>query len=120
MFSRNLRKNPTDAERRLWSRLRRKQVHGLQFYRQRPIGEYIVDFYCPEAALVIEVDGSQHFSDEGLQSDLARDRYLKAEGLCILRLTNLDVLKNMDGVLQTVYEMCKSNKTDGRKEEHPL
>ena len=55
----------TDAERTLWQRLRRRQIHGLQFYRQKPLLNYIVDFYCPQAALVIELDGSQHLESEG-------------------------------------------------------
>ncbi len=59
--ARLLRANPTDAERRLWGRLRRKQILGVQVYRQKPIGNYIADFYAPAARLVIEVDGSQHF-----------------------------------------------------------
>ena len=57
----------TDAERMLWQRLRRKQIHGLQFYRQKPLLSYIVDFYCPQAALVIELDGSQHLESGGRQ-----------------------------------------------------
>jgi very-short-patch-repair endonuclease len=61
--SRKLRKNMTDAERLLWSRLRRKQLKGLQVYRQKPIDGFIVDFYCPKANLVIELDGGQHYSD---------------------------------------------------------
>ena len=63
-FSRELRKNSTDAERRLWSKLRLRQLNGFQFYRQRIIVNYIVDFFCPKAKLVIEVDGSQHYSGE--------------------------------------------------------
>jgi very-short-patch-repair endonuclease len=65
--SRLLRKNMTDSERLLWSRLRRKQIAGMQFYRQKPIGKYIVDFYAPKAKLVIEVDGSQHMESENIK-----------------------------------------------------
>ena len=64
-YSQELRKNMTDAERLLWSRLRRKQLNNFQFYRQRIIGDYIVDFYCPRSKLIIEVDGGQHYQDEG-------------------------------------------------------
>ena len=78
----------TDAERRLWSKLRMKQLKGYQFYRQRIIGEYIVDFYCPKASLVIELDGSQHFSDEGMRKDMARDQYLSNHGYKILRFSD--------------------------------
>lgn len=105
--SRDLRKNMTDAERRLWSRLRRKQVQGLQFYRQRPIGNFIVDFYCPDAKLVVEVDGGQHYSEEGCVYDQERDQYLKGNGLAVLRFTNIDVLKNLDAVLQVIFDKCR-------------
>ena len=74
--SRDLRKKMTVAERVLWSHLRRKQLKGMQFYRQKPLENYIVDFYCPAANLVIEVDGGQHYSCEGIEKDIVRDRYL--------------------------------------------
>ena len=64
-FARELRKNMTDAELHLWNRVRRKQINGYQFYRQKNIGSYIVDFYCPAAKLIIELDGSQHYTEEG-------------------------------------------------------
>ena len=67
--SRDLRRNMTDAEQWLWQRLRRKQILGLQFYRQKPILNFIVDFYCPAANLVIECDGGQHYTAEGLEAD---------------------------------------------------
>jgi very-short-patch-repair endonuclease len=86
----SLRKNITDAERCSWSQVRRKQVRGLQFYRQRPIGNYIVDFYCPDVKLVIEVDGGQHYSEEGCVYDRERDQYLKGNGLAVLRFTNME------------------------------
>ena len=72
-FSRNLRKNMTDAERRLWTRIRGKQLKGYQFYRQKTIGDYIVDFYCPKAKLVLELDGGQHYSDEGRGKDKVKE-----------------------------------------------
>ena len=72
--ARQLRTHMTDSERALWARLRRKQILGVQFYRQKPVGNYIVDFYAPAAKLVIEVDGSQHSAVEGRRKDLQRDR----------------------------------------------
>jgi len=72
-YSQRLRRNMTDAEKLLWSKLRRKQLKGLQIYRQRIIGDYIVDFYCPKANLIIEVDGGQHYTDEGIAKDKIRD-----------------------------------------------
>ena len=79
--SHNLRNNMTEAEKLLWSRLRGKQLLGLQFYRQKPILNYIVDFYCPSANLVIECDGSQHFTEENLEADRIRDEALAHLGL---------------------------------------
>ncbi|RMD62547.1 endonuclease domain-containing protein, partial [Candidatus Parcubacteria bacterium] len=97
-FARQLRKNMTDAERLLWSRIRRKQLGGYQFYRQRAIGEYIVDFYCPRAKLVIEVDGGQHYTNEGKARDRERDRFLRGLVLNVLRFGKKDVIQNLAGV----------------------
>ena len=94
----------TDAERLLWSKIRRKQLKGLQFYRQKVIGNYIVDFYCHKASLVIEIDGGQHYSNKGKDNDSKRDAYLSRLGLKVLRYTNLDVLKNVDGVVEDIYK----------------
>lgn len=98
----------TDAELRFWSRVRRKQVKGLQFYRQKNIGNYIVDFYCPSAKLIVEIDGGQHFSEEGSCNDVARDAYLMSLGFTVLRFTNSEVLRNTDGVIERVWEELKS------------
>jgi very-short-patch-repair endonuclease len=106
-LARQLRKNMTDAERALWARLRRKQLNGRIFYRQKNIGSYIVDFYCPAAKLIVELDGGQHYSAEGRVKDEIRDQYLAKVGLKVIRFSDLDVLKNMDGVLQVLYEHCK-------------
>jgi len=101
--SQELRKNMTDAERLLWSRLRGKQLLGVQFYRQKPIGHYIVDFYAPAAKLVIEVDGSQHHELEQRQKDIARDRYLADEGLIVMRFDNGQVLNALEAVLEQIF-----------------
>ena len=74
--ARELRKNLTDSESALWSHLRNKQLLGVQFYRQKPIGEYIVDFYAPGAKLVVEVDGSQHVQSDHVKKGTCRDEYL--------------------------------------------
>jgi very-short-patch-repair endonuclease len=94
----------TDAEIALWVKLRRKQLWGFQFYRQKPLGNYIVDFYCASARLVIEVDGGQHYEKEGAAQDAARDRYLESLGLEVLRFSNLDVLNNTDGVIAAIAQ----------------
>ena len=106
--ARTLRKNMTDSELKLWSRIRRKQMFGLQFYRQRPIGNYIVDFYCPQAQLVLEVDGSQHANGLMLKKDNYRDSYLKQQGIKILRFDNLQVLNQLDAVIEKVYRSIAS------------
>lgn len=100
---RTLRKNMTDSELKLWSRIRRKQLHGLQFYRQRPIGDYVVDFYCPQAQLVLEVDGSQHTTGAMLKKNNYRDSYLKQQGIKILKFDNLQVLNQLDAVIEKTY-----------------
>ena len=94
----------TKEEIILWSRIRRKQIKDTQFYRQKSIGNYIADFYCPKAKLIIEIDGSQHYEKEGIEKDKIRDEYFKSLGLKVLRFTNLDVLKNLNGVLEKIYE----------------
>lgn len=104
--SRNLRNNMTDAEKLLWSRLRNKQILGLQFYRQKPILNFIVDFYCPAANLVIECDGGQHFTQEGLEADLIRDEALAQLGLKVLRFDNGQVMGQIDDVVEVIYRYC--------------
>jgi very-short-patch-repair endonuclease len=107
--SRELRKQMTDAERALWQRVRRKQIHGLQFYRQKPLHSFIVDFYCPAAKLVIELDGSQHFEPEHQARDRQRDAQLSASGLRVLRFDNRQVLREMDAVLEVVRREVERN-----------
>jgi ATP-dependent helicase HrpA/adenine-specific DNA-methyltransferase len=104
LLARRLRQNRTDAERKLWSRLRRKQLEGARFRQQVPIGAYIVDFFCPEILLIVELDGGQHGSDE----DRKRDQWLEAEGYRILRFWNNDVLQNTDGVVLTIIGVVQS------------
>ena len=102
-IARRLRSGMTDAERRLWERLRGKQVQGVQFYRQRVIGEYIVDFYAPTVRLVVEVDGSQHFDEERRRADERRDVFLAGQGLSVLRFNNLEVLRGTDSVVEVIH-----------------
>jgi very-short-patch-repair endonuclease len=86
--ARQLRQNLTDSERALWRRLRGKQLADVQFYRQKPIGNYIVDFYAPKAKLVIEIDGSQHFEAHHAEKDLERDEHMGSLGLMVLRFNS--------------------------------
>ena len=101
--SRTLRKGATDAERYLWSRFRGKQLKGLQFYRQKVLGRYIVDFYCPKAQLVIELDGGQHYEEAGREKDQIRDEDLKGNGLTVLRFSDREVFENTDAVVQKIW-----------------
>jgi very-short-patch-repair endonuclease len=87
----------------LWSRLRNKQLLGVQFYRQKPIGTYIVDLYAPKVKLVIEIDGSQHLQGDHIQKDRRRDEFLASIGLKVLRLNGREVLKESDAVIDVIY-----------------
>ena len=98
--ARDLRRNHTEAERKLWSRLRCRQVIGAKFRRQHVIGRYIADFCCPERRLVVELDGGQHMGQ--VDSDLQRTLFLRHRGYRVLRFWNNDVLVNTDVVLQQI------------------
>ena len=104
--ARELRNNPTDAERVLWGQLRLWQLDGYKFRRQQPLGRYIVDFVCLEKRVVIEVDGGQHAQQATL--DAERDNWLRDEGFVVLRFWNHDVLKNIDVVKEQVYKTLQS------------
>jgi very-short-patch-repair endonuclease len=93
----------TDAENTLWSKLRRKQLKRYQFYRQKIIGKYIVDFYCPKANLAIELDGGQRYSETGKAKDRARDDVLVKMGVKILRFSDRDVFENIGGVMEGIW-----------------
>ena len=103
-FSRTLRKDMTDAEQLLWSRIRRKQLKSRQFYRQKIIGNYITDFYCPKSKLIIEIDGGQHLSEQGKKKDKIRDDYMSKIGLKVLRFSDNEIFKNLEDVIDKIYE----------------
>lgn len=94
----------TDAERLLWSKIRGKQLKGYQFYRQKIIGNCIVDFYCPKAKLIIEIDGGHHYNDEGIKKDRIRDDYMREHKLKVLRFSDREVFKNLNGIVERTYE----------------
>jgi very-short-patch-repair endonuclease len=100
--ARALRKNSTDAERILWSELRDHRLNGASFRRQVPIANYIVDFMCHAARLVIELDGGQHFSDGQEAADAKRSTMIEAKGFRVLRFSNHDVMTNRAGVLEVI------------------
>jgi very-short-patch-repair endonuclease len=100
--ARALRKNSTDAERILWSELRDHRLIGAGFRPQAPIQNYIADFMCHAAKLVVELDGGQHFSDQNEQADAARSAAIEAQGFKVLRFSNHDVMTNRPGVLEAI------------------
>ena len=102
--AKRLRKEMTDAEKRLWWHLRaRLPLVGTHFRRQVPIGPFVVDFVCLEYRLIIEVDGDQHGTDQALAYDARRDAYLQRSGFSILRFSNREVMSELDSVLDTVF-----------------
>lgn len=107
--ARTLRKNQTNAEEHLWQRIRRKQIEGLQFYRQKPLFNFIVDFYCPRAGLVVECDGSQHHTLEGLAADAERDNILFHAGIKVLRFNNHQILTETEVVCEVIRQAIVAN-----------
>ncbi len=106
---RNLRKNQTDAEKKLWSILRNKQLEGLKFFRQYSAGSYILDFFCPTKRLAIELDGGQHNEKINQEHDTKRTKYLSEQHIAVLRFWNDEVLNNLEGVYLKIQEKIKSN-----------
>jgi very-short-patch-repair endonuclease len=106
-FSRELRREMTEAETALWWKIRKRQLKNRQFYRQRIVGNYIVDFYCPEGKLVIEIDGSQHYSEPGKEKDRLRDKHMADLGLKVLRFSAREVMENLEGVLEVINRCLK-------------
>ena len=100
--ARELRNNLTDAEQRLWEKLKRRQVAAVKFRRQQPIGPFIVDFVCFECQVIVEVDGGQHA--EQVLYDEQRSCWLEAQGYRVLRFWNNDVLSNTEAVAQTILD----------------
>jgi very-short-patch-repair endonuclease len=101
-FARKLRKNQTDAEALLWSRLKNRQLAGLKFRRQKLIEQYIVDFACTEKKIVIELDGSQHLLELNKQKDAFRTAILESKGYKVIRFWDNEVLNNTQGVLEKI------------------
>ena len=101
-FAKAMRRQMTTPELRLWLRLKKPGLAGLRFRRQTPIGPYIVDFFCPESRLVVEVDGDQHGFAASERRDTARDAWLRANGYRVLRFTNREVMTELEGVCETI------------------
>ena len=108
-YARGLRRRPTDAERRLWARLRDRRLLGVRFARQVPIGPYIVDFCCREQRLIVELDGGQHATRADY--DAGRTAFLEGLGYRVLRFWDNEALRNTDGVLQRIAQALSSAQT---------
>ena len=107
--AKSMRRVMTDAELKLWNELRAHRLMGLGFRRQMPIAGYIVDFACPSASLIVELDGSQHGQDAAINYDLERTRRLQANGWTVLRFWNDDVLKHLDDVCRHILKTAGVN-----------
>ena len=107
---RNLRKNQTDAEKKLWAILRDRQLGGIKFRRQFSIGRYILDFYCPEYMVGIEADGGQHYEFKSKERDENRAEELKKLGVKIIRFSDLEILNNIDGVYEIIRKILEKKK----------
>jgi len=106
--SRELRRNSTRAEAFLWTVLRKSQLDGKKFRRQHSIGPYIVDFYCPECRVIVELDGAVHSGLLAAERDIRRTRFLKNLGMEILRYENEQVLKNRESVIESIRAVLRS------------
>ena len=104
-LARKLRKNLTPQERKLWNILRNHQFYGLEFKRQYPIGDYIVDFICREKKIIIEVDGGQHNETVNVINDDERTAYLNSKGYKVIRFWNNDIDMNLDGVYKELMKL---------------
>ncbi len=104
-LARRMRLDMTPEEETLWSRLRRRQVDGLRFRRQRPVGRYIADFYCPDLRLMIEIDGTVHHGREAFDGN--RDDYLTGRGYKVIRLRNEDITHRLNEVIETIRRFAK-------------
>ena len=105
-LAKDLRKQSTDTEQRLWQQLKTKHIGGLKFRRQQPIGPYVVDFVCFEKKIIIESDGGQHAQPEEMQNDNIRDQWFRTQGYEVLRFWDNEVLTNARGVLEVISTHC--------------
>ena len=112
-LARALRKDQTGAEAALWKAVRGRALGGLKFVRQEPIGPYFADFVCRERKLIVEIDGATHSTDEELDRDQVRTEFLRQCGYRVVRFTNDEVYRNLDGVLQTILAQLGELRPDG-------
>jgi very-short-patch-repair endonuclease len=111
--ARKLRATATEAEQKLWSHLRKRQLYEFQFRRQYSIGPSFVDFFCLEARLIIEVDGSQHADQE--ERDESRNEFLRGNGYRVLRFWNFDVMSDVDSVVERIAEVLRQTQRTAKR-----
>ncbi|HNW83410.1 MAG TPA: endonuclease domain-containing protein [bacterium] len=99
-----LRESQTDPERILWNRIRNRQLMNLKFRRQHGIGEYIADFYCSDIKLVIEIDGSHHYTEDGKEYDSLREEFMQSLGIRTVRFSNTEIINEIEKVLQRIID----------------
>jgi very-short-patch-repair endonuclease len=104
LVRRGLRKKLTEPEQRLWYRLRSRNLNGIKFRRQYSIGRYVVDFFAPDSRIVIEIDGDSHYEDDAIEYDKIRTNYFESCDITVIRFTNKEVMKNLEGVLIIIAE----------------
>ena len=107
ILARELRKNSTIQERRLWNLLKNRQFHNLKFKRQQPMGNYIVDFICKEAKIIVEIDGGQHNEPENIKADEERTKFLEQLGYKVIRFWNNEIYENIEGVIKKLEQEIK-------------
>ena len=112
-LSQKLRSDQTDAERKLWDRINRDQLLGFRFNRQKPLLNYIVDFYCSKAKLIIELDGSQHYEPDYQEKDALRDAELNSLGFTVMRFSNDEVYFEIEDVVEQIYWFLDGVEIDG-------
>jgi very-short-patch-repair endonuclease len=110
---RELRKNQTPEELIFWAHVKNRKFHGYKFRRQYSIGNYVVDFYCPELKLVVEIDGGQHYEENRIEHDKFRTKFFNDAGMKVRRYTNLDIKNNLESALDDLLDFCNNNKIPG-------
>ncbi len=117
--ARRLRQDATDAERALWRGLRGRRLDGLKFRRQHVVGRYVLDFYCHECRLAVELDGGQHNEPEQRRRDAARTAFLESRGVAVLRYSNIEALRETEAVLEDIHRRAAGRQRPTSSHENP-
>ncbi len=115
--AREMRQAPNDAEAAIWNALRDRRLRGFKFRRQQPLGNYIADFYCVDAKLVVELDGKAHANTK--EYDAERDAWLQSQGILVIRFSNEDVRKNLEALLESVWQKCVERSSQDHSQPSP-